>query len=99
MDDIFNETELDDLFQEAEDGFHDEILFDQAVQLAPAKEYLVVMCENEDEFIDLRTKLGLGDVRRGGYKKGSVFDANGKERVVHAANLISRLKDVDSDTQ
>lgn len=99
LDDIFYEDELDDLLAEDEKGFHDEVLFEQAVQLTPPKEYLVIMCENEDEFVDIRYKLGLGDVRRGGYKKGSAFDANGKERVVHASHLISRLKDVDSDTQ
>lgn len=66
-------------------------LLDQAVQLRPAREYVVVMCESPDEFEDLKIALDLKMVRRGGYKPGSQFDQTGVERVVRAAELLRRL--------
>ena len=62
------------------------------MQLEPAKEYIVVMCEDDQEFADLRSALDLQMVRRGGYKTGSPFDARGIERVVSARRLFSKLK-------
>lgn len=57
-------------------------LLDQSVQLEPGKEYVVVVCNSEDEFTKMREVLGLRAVRRGGYKPGSPFDDVGTERVV-----------------
>ncbi len=74
-----------------------EVLLDQAVQMVPTREYVVVMCETPEEFEELRARLGLKMVRRGGYKKGSQFDAVGVERVVTARRLMERL-DVGSDS-
>jgi hypothetical protein len=70
-----------------------DVLLDQAIQLQPAKEYVLVMCDEEDEFLELRRLLGLGDVRRGGYREGSPFDAVGVQRVIHASQLIGLLHD------
>lgn len=65
----------------------------QALQLQPAREYVVIMCADDDgaEFERLRELLGLGLVRRGGYTKGSSFDVVGVERVVKAERVIELL--------
>jgi hypothetical protein len=69
-------------------GGNVETLLDQAVQLEPGKEYVLVMCEDEDEFAKLRQIFSLEMVRRGGYKAGSTFDHKGIERVIRAKRLI-----------
>jgi hypothetical protein len=69
----------------------EETLLDQAVQLEPGKEFIVVMCDDDDDFTRLKTALDLGTVRRGGYKAGSAFDATGIERVVKASRLLKFL--------
>jgi hypothetical protein len=71
-----------------------ETLLDQAVQLRPPREYILVMCADDDgaEFTALREKLKLGQVRRGGYKRGSPFDDVGIQRVIHAKDLLKRLR-------
>ena len=76
-------------------------LLDQAIQLRPAREYVVVMCADDGgaEFEQLRELLDLGPVRRGGYKAGSPFDAVGTQRVVKAKRLIERLTNADRDTE
>jgi hypothetical protein len=66
-----------------------ETLLDQAIQIKPADEYIVVMCENEDEFVALRKLLNLPLVRRGGYRVGSPFDDVGVQRVVKASQILS----------
>ena len=88
----FDERELIDRSDDTE------ILLDQAVQLEPAREYVVIMCNNADEWDRLRVLLELGEVRRGGYKKGSQFDATGIQRVINAG-LFLEWFDVDSDTE
>lgn len=73
-----------------------ETILDQAVQLIPSREYVVVMCgpgeEGQDEWEALKTALGLKPVRRGGYKKGSDHDQVGTQRVIRAADLLRRLE-------
>lgn len=66
-----------------------ETILDQAVQVEPGKELVVIVCDSEEEFAELRRVLGLGLVRRGGYKKGSAFDATGIERVVSAGKVLA----------
>lgn len=63
----------------------------QAIQLRPKREYVVIMCaeDNGVEFDALRAAFKLGAVRRGGYKKGSAFDAEGVQRVVHARDVLA----------
>jgi len=71
----------------------DRVILDQAVQLKPAKEYIVVFCEDESQFTALREKLDLKLVRRGGYDLDSEFaHQRGVERVVPAARLLGLLK-------
>lgn len=74
------------------DSSNVETLLDQAVQLEPGKEYIVVMCEDEDEFSKLRQIFALEMVRRGGYKAGSPMDHKGIERVIRAKRLIEIFK-------
>jgi hypothetical protein len=69
-----------------------ETLLEQGVQLRPAREYVVIMCDDEPEFARLREKLGLTQVRRGGYKRGSPFDDVGIQRVLPAKVLFKRLR-------
>jgi len=69
-----------------------ETLLDQAVQMDPGKEFVVVMCEDEDDWTRLKATLELRTVRRGGYKAGSPFDATGTERVVRASRLLELLE-------
>ena len=67
----------------------------QAIQLKPPREYIIVMCsdnEEKNEFEELKVLLDLKPVRRGGYKEGSPFDAVGTQRVIEAKYLIDQLK-------
>jgi hypothetical protein len=66
---------------------------DQAIQLRPNREYVVVMCADDEgeEWEQLKQALKLKPVRRGGYKPGSPFDMVGTQRVIYAADLIERL--------
>lgn len=59
-----------------------EALLDQAIQLQPQREYCVITCANDEEWEAMKAALRLAPVRRGGYKKGSPFDAVGTQRVV-----------------
>lgn len=96
---MFSESHLEDILESTEEALEkQEVLLDQAVQMKPQREYLVVICEDEDEFIELREKLKMGSVRRGGYKKGSEFDAIGQERVIPAAKVLERMNE-DSDSK
>lgn len=65
-----------------------ETIFDQAVQLRPAREYVVVMCDDQVDFDALRAILGLKTVHRGGYVPGSACDDVGVERVIPASRLV-----------
>jgi hypothetical protein len=91
------EVLIDDRIDDAEEG--EEIQFEQSVQLEPPKEYIVIMAEpNSVDWEDLKEKLKLKMVRRGGYKKGSAFDSVGLERVIWWNDLKNRL-DVNSGTE
>lgn len=69
----------------------EEILLDQAIQLEPAREYIVVMCKDQAEFEELRQVFNLQEVRRGGYKAGSPFDVTGIQRVIHAETVLEAV--------
>ena len=84
--DVPNLDEIDKL----EDG--EEIELPQSVQLEPPMEYILVMAEpNSVEWEELKETLQLRMVRRGGYKKGSAFDAIALERVLNWNDLKERL--------
>ena len=86
----FEDVEISKLLEEVEDN-ESGVLFEQAVQLKPPREYIVVMCEDDGEFVQLREEFGLGTVRRGGYRKGSPFDDTGIQRVVKASQLLKMV--------
>jgi hypothetical protein len=69
-----------------------DVVYDQAVQLKPAMEYIIIACDTQDEFDDLRERLKLRMVRRGGYKKGSEWDDVGVERVIKYGRFIKLMK-------
>lgn len=88
----FTKHETENLFKVLEREQKESIL-DQAIQLKPQREYVVVMCDEENsEWAELRDRLGLGLVRRGGYKTGSDLDHVGTQRVILAKDLLSKLK-------
>ena len=62
---------------------------ERALQLAPQDEYVVIRCRSEEEWEQLKTKLNLGPVRRGGYKAGSAFDSVGTQRVIEASQILA----------
>ena len=77
----------------------DEIELPQSVQLEPPKEYILIMAEpNSVDWEELKEMLQLKMVRRGGYKKGSAFDAVSLERVLWWDDFKKRLN-VDSSTK
>jgi hypothetical protein len=78
---------------EMEDGA--EIILDQAVQLVPKREYVVIMCNAEnDEWETLKEMLQLKLVRRGGCKEGSAYEVHkGINRVILANEFIDAFRD------
>lgn len=67
------------------------IRYENAIQLKPGREYVVVMCRDAEEWERLRGALDLAEVRRAGYRRGSPFDAVGTERVVEASRVLSKI--------
>ena len=89
--------DVDYSIDELEDG--DEIELPQSVQVEPPKEYILIMAEpNSVDWEDLKETLKLKMVRRGGYKKGSGFDAVSLERVLEWNDLKKRIN-VNSSTK
>jgi len=89
----FSDAELDALFEDLkpEESEGEEGEIPQAIQMEPPREYVVVMCESPEDWEALKVALELTPVRRGGYKKGSPFQAVGTQRVVIAKQLLARL--------
>ena len=88
---------IDDQIDKMED--EDEIELPQSVQLEPPKEYILIMAEpNSVDWEELKEMLQLKMVRRGGYKKGSAFDAVSLERVLWWDDFKKRLG-VNSSTK
>lgn len=91
--DIPIEDEVEDLEED------EELELPQSVQLEPPKEYILIMAEaNSVEWEDLKETLKLQMVRRGGYKKGSAFDAVSLERVLYWNDFKKRFN-ADSNTE
>lgn len=91
------EVPLEKKIDEAKDG--EEIEVPASVQLQPPMEYIMIIAEpNSVEWEELKEWLKLRMVRRGGYKKGSVFDAVSLERVLHFKDFKDRVH-ADSDTK
>ncbi len=86
---------FDNKIDNAEDG--EEIEFEQSVQLEPPKEYILIMAEpNSVEWEEIKESLKLKMVRRGGYKKGSAFDAVSLERVLNWSDFKERYANSDT---
>ena len=80
------ENELDEL----EDG--EDYIFPQSLQLEPPKEYILIMADaNSEDWEEIKDRLKLKVVRRGGYKKGSPFDALSIERVFQWDDFKTRF--------
>ncbi len=77
---------------ELEDG--EEILLEQAIQLKPKREYVVIMCDEENsDWDELKQSLNLPMVKRGGFTK----DKTNKgfidtQRVINAKDIINALR-------
>jgi hypothetical protein len=87
----FGEGEVERILKALGGPGETEVLLDQAVQLRPAREYVVVMAADEVEWERLKEVLDLKPVRKGGYKPGSSFDNISTNRVIHAKDLLERL--------
>jgi len=71
----------------------EEIEIEKSVQIEPPKEYILIVADpNSVEWEELKEKLKLKKVRRGGYKKGSDFDSLGLERVLEVKDFTKRWK-------
>jgi hypothetical protein len=83
---------IDKMIDELEDG--DEILLEQAIQLKPKREYVVIMCDEENsDWDELKQSLNLPTVKRGGFTK----DKTNKgfidtQRVINAKDIINALR-------
>ena len=80
--------------EEEKEGEITEKIFEQSVQLDPAKEFIVIICE-PSEYEEAKSVLDLKQVRRGGYKEGSAFDAVSFERAI----TFERLKNAICNTK
>ena len=91
------EIPLNDKIDQLEEG--EEIELPQSVQLEPPKEYILIMAEpNSVDWEEIKQIFQLKMVRRGGYKKGSAFDAIALERVIEWSDFKTRIN-VNSDTK
>ena len=91
------ELPMDQKIDSMEDG--EEIELPQSVQIEPPKEYILITAEpNSVDWEEIKERFQLKMVRRGGYKKGSDFDAVGLERVIEWNDFKRRLN-VSSDTK
>ena len=90
------ELPIDERIDEMEEN--EEIELEQSVQLEPPKEYILIMAEpNSVDWEEIKETLKLKIVRKGGYKKGSAFDAVGLERVMEWQDFKQRY--VNSSTK
>jgi hypothetical protein len=81
---------VDKLIDDLEED--EEIEFEQSIQIEPPEEYILVKCPpNSLDFEDMKERLQLKIVKRGGYKKGSPFDVTGLERVIDWQDFKKRL--------
>lgn len=92
----FSEMEIDELLA-AEEIIDeaDEILHEQSLQVEPAKEYVLILAKDIDEWDEMVEYFQLKKVRRGGYKAGSAFDSIGTERVLK----FERVKNANSNSK
>jgi ParB-like chromosome segregation protein Spo0J len=77
---------------ELEEG--EEILLEQAIQLKPKREYVVIMCDEENsDWDELKQSLNLPMVKRGACKTTSPFEKHTSvQRVINAKDIINALR-------
>ena len=93
LDEFMTEAHIDKL----KDG--EEIIVENSVQLEPPKEYILLMVEpNSPEWEDIKQRLQLKMVRRGGYKTNSPLQTYGIERVIWWDDFKERY-DAHSDSK
>jgi hypothetical protein len=91
----YTEEAIEELMNQThQDGEEGPVIYDQSVQMEPAKEFLVILLE-PSEIEEVKEMLALKQVRRGGYKTGSPFDAVGNERCIR----WGRVRDVICHTK
>jgi hypothetical protein len=96
LDDWGLDLPIDERINKLDDG--ETIEFEQSVQLIPPQEYIMILADpNSEEWEEVKEMLKLKMVRRGGYKKGSAFDAIGLERVIKWNDFKTRY--VNSSTK
>ena len=92
----FPDYEIDNFLAESADtyiGEHVEKELPQALQMIPPREYVLIMCkEDNSDWEKLKEALDLKPVRKGGYKKNSPLDAISTERVLKAQNLLQIIE-------
>jgi hypothetical protein len=74
------------------EGAEAESKLPQSLQLEPGGEYILITFDDTSEFDEAKGILGLGLVRRGGYKEGSPFEAVSTERVLNWKRLKGILE-------
>jgi hypothetical protein len=75
------------------------IEFERSIQIEPPMEYILILSEpNSIEWEEIKERLKLMKVRRGGYRKGSPFDDIGLERVLRWEDFKERMN-VDSGSK
>ena len=85
------DIDIDAQIDEAEE--EEEIVFAQSVQLEPPQEYIIVIADaNSDDWEEIKDKLKLKIVRRGGYRAGSPVDALSIERVIKWDDFKRRMQ-------
>ena len=87
--------DIEDKIDRVEDG--GEIEFERSIQVEPPMEYIMILVEpNSVEWEEIKERLKLKMVRRGGYKKGSAFDDIGLERVLRYKDFRERYDNSSS---
>jgi ParB-like chromosome segregation protein Spo0J len=93
----FSDLEIDDMLNSEEiiEEAEKQVENEQSLQVEPGMEYLIILAKDLDEWDEIIDFFKLEKVRRGGYKKGSAFDAIGLERVLK----FERVKNAYCDTK
>lgn len=94
----FSTEEVEDLLKqevEATGGTGPEVVYEQAIQLEPSKEYIIIVAETPEEWDEMIAHYGLELRERGGYAKGSPMYKVSRERVL----TFGRAKDAGRNTE
>ncbi len=87
----FTSEAIEELMTQVHQETEQDAIYDQSVQMEPAKEFLVVLVE-ASEIDEAAEMLDLKKVRRGGYKTGSAFDSVGNERCIRWGRVRDAIR-------